>query len=84
MLRSAATAADCATSYMSPGPTDVCPSVAVMPAAAALPASVIPLNAPAPAVFRASANCTPAWFQGLTLAHFKAQLEHFVWDRGCA
>jgi len=22
--------------------------------------------------------------QGLTLAHFSAQLEHFLWDRGCA
>ena len=22
--------------------------------------------------------------QGLTLAHFSAQLERFVWDRGCA
>ena len=22
--------------------------------------------------------------QGLTLAHFRAQLERFVWDRGCA
>jgi len=21
--------------------------------------------------------------QGLTLVHFSAQLEHFVWDRGC-
>jgi hypothetical protein len=23
-------------------------------------------------------------WQGLTLVHFSAQLEHFVWDRGCA
>jgi hypothetical protein len=22
--------------------------------------------------------------QGLTLAHFSAQLERFLWDRGCA
>jgi len=26
----------------------------------------------------------PADWQGLTLVHFSAQLERFVWDRGCA
>jgi len=24
-----------------------------------------------------------AWRQGLTLVHFSAQPEHFVWDKGC-
>jgi len=26
----------------------------------------------------------PVWRQGLTLAHFAAQHERLVWDRGCA
>jgi len=32
----------------------------------------------------AAAKPCAAASQGLTLAHFKAQLERFLWDRGCA
>jgi len=30
-----------------------------------------------------SVSVPPASGQGLTLVHFKAQLEHYLWDRGC-
>ena len=32
----------------------------------------------------ASAPWAGCWRQELTLVHFSAQLERFVWDRGCA
>ena len=32
----------------------------------------------------AELSTTLAWCQGLTLVHLSAQLERFVWDRGCA
>jgi len=33
---------------------------------------------------RVSSALSPPSSQWLTLAHFSAQLERFVWDRGCA
>jgi len=35
------------------------------------------------ALVRARVIVEVRW-QGLTLVHFSAQLEHFLWDRGCA
>jgi hypothetical protein len=37
-----------------------------------------------PAAAAAARPPRRAWSQGLTLAHFSAQLERFVWDRICA
>ena len=31
-----------------------------------------------------SSEAASPWEQGLTLVQFSAQLERFVWDRGCA
>ena len=45
---------------------------------------VEPAAAAARAPAAAAACAEAADDQGLTLVHFSAQLERFVWDRGCA
>jgi len=53
----------------------------------ALPVSITPLGTVAPDFLNLSGlrkKSTISASQGLSLVHFSAQLERFVWDRGCA
>jgi hypothetical protein len=54
------------------------------PASVALPACFWEEYRSVAAAASAAAFAAAAISQGLTLVHFSAQLERFVWDRGCA